>query len=100
MLRTMHGRIKAIDNRTNSRGNTPSMEMTKQEKKRQRELEQRMPHGGTCKQPHTGSQIARPTPEPTRFVGAPIPSRFSEWTQVHKPECPTHATIVLPSQAN
>ena len=33
----MHGRIKAVDNRTNSKGNTPSMEMTKQEKKRDAE---------------------------------------------------------------
>ena len=81
MWRESHGRARALDARVTSKGTTPTLETTKQDKKRKLELETaRLPHGGTCKQPHTGSQIERPTPEPTRFKGQPIPSKFSAWT--------------------
>ena len=103
MLRQLSGRATVLVNRVNSKGNTPTLETTKQDKKREIERETKtLQSVGQAKQPHTGERVELPTPEPTRFGGVAIPSKFSDWCQDNRPSCPdsSSVTTVLRSQFN
>ena len=86
MLREIHGRIRTLDNRLASQS-----EVTKQEKKRQGEAD------ALAHMMIPSRRVSANAPiDPLNIThGRTLPTM-----QVEHPTCPTHASIVLPSQLN